>query len=213
MSRTRSAPLGVTFNSMAASLKDAFGQVEQEKERGRAILDGMTDAVVGVDRDLNTIFLNPRARELLESSDRDFQYHLQEVLAKTRYSGPITEPRAEMGERIIEIRAAPLEEGALAILRDVTEQSRIERAKADFIATASHELRTPLFALSGNLEMLEDEEDETHRKTFMKDIRAATERLLSLAKTLLDLSRLDANAATFSLQEVDLEGDPARDPP
>jgi signal transduction histidine kinase len=39
----------------------------------------------------------------------------------------------------------------------------------------------------------------------MEDMRAATERLQSLAKTLLDLSRLDANAVTFTLQEVDLE--------
>jgi signal transduction histidine kinase len=197
--------LGETFNLMAASLKDAFSQVEQEKERGRAILDGMTDAVVGVDRELNAIFLNPRAREMLESSDREFHNHLQEVLAKTRYAGPITEPRAASGDRIIEIRAAPLEEGALAILRDVTEESRVERTKAEFIANASHELKTPLFALSGNLEMLEDEEDEENREMFMEDMRAATERLQSLAKTLLDLSRLDANAVTFTSQEVDLE--------
>jgi len=197
--------LGETFNSMAAALKDAFSQVEQEKERGRAILDGMTDAVVGVDKDLNAIFLNPRARELLESSDREFHNHLQEVLAKTRYAGPVTEPRAEAGDRIIEIRAAPLEEGALAILRDVTEESLVERTKAEFIANASHELKTPLFALSGNLEMLEDEQDDENRAMFLGDMRAATERLQSLAKTLLDLSRLDANAVTFTSQEVDLE--------
>jgi two-component system sensor histidine kinase ResE len=80
--------LGATFNSMAASLKDAFEQVEQEKERGSAILDGMTDAVVGVDRDLNAIFLNPRARELLESAPHEFHNRLQEILAKSRYSGP-----------------------------------------------------------------------------------------------------------------------------
>src|SRR3712207_8404937 len=98
----------------------------------------MTDAVVGVDKHLNAVFLNPRARELLESSDLDFQIRLQEVLAKTRYSGPITEPEAQAGDRIIEIRAAPLEDGALAILRDVTEERRVQRAKAEFIANASH---------------------------------------------------------------------------
>jgi signal transduction histidine kinase len=130
---------------------------------------------------------------------------LQEVLAKSRFSGPVTEPEAQAGDRIIEIQAAPLEHGALAILRDVTEQRQIERAKAEFIANASHELKTPLFALQGYLEMLEDEEDEEVRRTFLKDMQAQTERLKSLAKTLLDLSRLDANAVTFRLEEVDLE--------
>jgi signal transduction histidine kinase len=197
--------LGATFNTMAASLKGAFEQIRHEKERGSAILDGMTDAVVGVDKDLNAVFLNPRARELLEASDLDFQIRLQEVLAKTRYSGPTTEPEAMAGDRIIEIRAAPLEDGALAILRDVTEERRVQRAKAEFIANASHELKTPLTALSGYLEMLEDEEDERVRYEFLKDMRSQTDRLQSLARTLLDLSRLDANATTFRTEEVDLE--------
>ena len=197
--------LGSTFNSMAASLKDAFRQVEQEKERGRAILDGMTDAVVGVDRELNPIFVNPRARELLETSDVSFHNHLQEVLAKTLYNGPIAEPEVNAGERLIEVRAAPLEDGALAILRDVTEERNIERAKAEFIANASHELKTPLTALSGYLEMMEDEDDESVRTAFLEDMRLQTERLQSLARTLLDLSRLDSGAVVFKKEEVDLE--------
>jgi signal transduction histidine kinase len=197
--------LGETFNAMAVSLKGAFDQIKQEKERGSAILDGMTDAVVGVDRDLNAVFLNPRARKLLESSDHAFHNRLQEVLAKTRYSGPVTEPEAKAGDRIIEIRAAPLEDGALAILRDVTEERHMQRVKAEFIANASHELKTPLTALSGYLEMLEDEEDEEVRAEFLNDMRVQTGRLQSLARTLLDLSRLDANAVTFRTEEVDLE--------
>jgi signal transduction histidine kinase len=197
--------LGETFNAMASSLKGAFREVGQEKARGQAILDGMTDAVIGVDESLNATFLNPRARELLENSDPSFHNRLQELLAKSRFSGPVTEPEAEAGERIIEIRAAPLGDGALAILRDVTEERQIEHAKAEFIANASHELKTPLFALSGYLEILEDEEDEEVRETFLKEMQAQTERLQNLARTLLDLSRLDANAVTFRLEEVDLE--------
>jgi signal transduction histidine kinase len=197
--------LATSFNAMAASVKDAFGQIEQEKERGKAILDGMTDAVVGVDRNLETTFQNPRAVKLLESTPHEFHVRLQEVLAKTRYSGPVNEPDAEAGDRIIEIRAAPLEDGALAILRDVTEERRVQRAKADFIANASHELKTPIAALSGYLEMLEDEEDEEYRAKFLDEMRGQTERLKGLAQTLLDLSRLDANAVTFRSEEVDLE--------
>ena len=197
--------LGTTFNAMAVSLKGAFEQIKQEKERGSAILDGMTDAVIGVNRELEPVFLNPRAKNLLESSDHGFHNRLQEVLAKTRYSGPVTEPAAEAGDRLIEIRAAPLEDGALAILRDVTEDLHMQRVKAEFIANASHELKTPLTALSGYLEMLEDEEDEQVRAEFLNDMRVQTTRLQNLARTLLDLSRLDANAVTFRTEEVDLE--------
>jgi signal transduction histidine kinase len=66
-------------------------------------------------------------------------------------------------------------------------------------------LKTPLFALSGYLEILEDEEDEEVRETFLKEMQIQTERLQNLARTLLDLSRLDANAVTFRLEEVDIE--------
>jgi signal transduction histidine kinase len=197
--------LGETFNAMAVSLKGAFEQIEQEKERGSAILNGMTDAVIGVNRELEPVFLNPRAKKLLESSDHVFHNRLQEVLAKTRYSGPVTDPAAEAGDRLIEIRAAPLEDGALAILRDVTEDLHMQRVKAEFIANASHELKTPLTALSGYLEMLEDEEDERVRAEFLTDMRVQTERLQNLARTLLDLSRLDANAVIFRSEDVDLE--------
>jgi hypothetical protein len=92
---------------MAASVKDAFGQIEQEKERGKAILDGMTDAVVGVDRRSRTTVHEPPRQGALESTPHEFHVRLQEVLAKTRYSGPVNEPDAEAGDRIIEIRAAP----------------------------------------------------------------------------------------------------------
>ncbi|MDN5696407.1 MAG: cell wall metabolism sensor histidine kinase WalK [Rubrobacter sp.] len=210
--------LGETFNSMAVSLKGAFRQVEQEKERGQAILDGMTDAVIGVDGELNAIFLNPRAHEILGLADLTFHNRLHETLARTRNEGPITEPeietnsesrtegRSDAQNQILEIRAAPLEDGALAIIRDVTQERRIQRAKAEFIANASHELKTPLFALSGYLEMLEDEDtEEDVRNAFLKDMRAQTERLNNLARTLLDLSRLDANAVTFNIEEVYLE--------
>ena len=197
--------LASSFNAMAASMKDAFGQIEQEKERGNAILNGMTDAVVGMNKNLEPVFRNPRAKELLESTPHEFHVRLQEILAKTRYSGPVNEPEVEAGDRIIEIRAAPLEDGALAILRDVTAERRVQRAKADFIANASHELKTPIAALSGYLEMLEDEEDERLRADFLNDMRTQTERLKGLAQTLLDLSRLDANAVTFRSEEVYLE--------
>ena len=197
--------LGETFNSMAVSLQGAFHQVEQEKERGRAILDGMTDAVIGVDADLNAIFLNPRARELLETSGHEFRRRLQEILAKAGQGGPVTESAVEAGNRLIEVRAAPLEGGALAILRDVTEERQVQRVKTEFIATASHELKTPLFALSGYLEMLEDEENEEVRAGFLDEMRSQTGRLQNLARTLLDLSRLDANAVTFRMEEVYLE--------
>ena len=46
---------------------------------------------------------------------------------------------------------------SIVVLRDVTQQARVERARRDFVANASHEFKTPLFSLSGFLELLDEE--------------------------------------------------------
>ena len=42
-----------------------------------------------------------------------------------------------------------------SILRDLTEQERLDRLRSDFIANASHELRTPLASVLGFIETLQ----------------------------------------------------------
>jgi signal transduction histidine kinase len=72
-----------------------------------------------------------------------------------------------------------------------------EQARRVFVATASHELRTPLTSLEGALELLEDDlEDEgvdlSDARERVASARRQARRLSSLAKDLLDLSRIDA---------------------
>jgi signal transduction histidine kinase len=74
---------------------------------------------------------------------------------------------------------------------------RQEDARRAFVATASHELRTPLVSLEMTLELLQ--EDLSSQPVDLADAgdrvasaRRQTRRLSSLAKDLLDLSRIDA---------------------
>jgi signal transduction histidine kinase len=72
-----------------------------------------------------------------------------------------------------------------------------EHARRTFVSTASHELRTPLMSLETALELLEDDlEDETvdigDARDRVASARRQARRLSSLAKDLLDLSRIDA---------------------
>ena len=72
-----------------------------------------------------------------------------------------------------------------------------EHARRAFVATASHELRTPLASLEGGLELLEEDlEDESvdleDARQRVASARRQARRLSSLAKDLLDLSRIDA---------------------
>ena len=72
-----------------------------------------------------------------------------------------------------------------------------EHARRTFVSTASHELRTPLMSLETALELLaEDLEDESvdlgDARDRVTSARRQARRLSSLAKDLLDLSRIDA---------------------
>jgi two-component system sensor histidine kinase MprB len=65
-----------------------------------------------------------------------------------------------------------------------------------FVADASHELGTPLTALRTNLEMIDDE----HIPPALEQI----DRMDSLTRSLLDLSRLEASASEMHYEAVDL---------
>jgi signal transduction histidine kinase len=72
-----------------------------------------------------------------------------------------------------------------------------EEARRAFVATASHELRTPLMSLETSLELLEDDlvyesVDLGDARDRVASARRQARRLSSLAKDLLDLSRIDA---------------------
>lgn len=72
-----------------------------------------------------------------------------------------------------------------------------EDARRAFVATASHELRTPLMSLETTLELLEEDlgsesVDTEEARDSVASARRQARRLSSLAKDLLDLSRIDA---------------------
>lgn len=58
----------------------------------------------------------------------------------------------------LECRVMPYGEQYLMIVRDITQQRKLDKMRKHFIANVSHELRTPLTVLRGYLEMFEDNE-------------------------------------------------------
>src|SRR3954462_12200200 len=71
----------------------------------------------------------------------------------------------------------------------------LDRLKSNFLATVSHELRTPLTSIIGYSEMLSEGlagELTDEQKDFIKTIHEKGEQLLSLIKSLLDLTKLES---------------------
>ena len=89
-----------------------------------------------------------------------------------------------------------VEEGLVAVvLRDLTSERRLERMRADFIASASHELRTPLASLQGFIETLRGHarDDPAAQERFLEIMQDQAERMGRLVDDLLSLSRIELN--------------------
>jgi two-component system phosphate regulon sensor histidine kinase PhoR len=92
------------------------------------------------------------------------------------------------------------------LLRDLTQQERVERMRADFVANASHELRTPLASVLGFIETLQGaaRNDERAREEFLELMRSQAARMARLIDDLLSLNRIELNAHLRPSDEVDL---------
>ena len=93
----------------------------------------------------------------------------------------------------------------IVVLRDITEQAKLEAARRDFIATASHELKTPLFSLSGFMELIDEGDlDPETEKEFLSLMRQQVDRLTDLSLSLLDLSQVDSGAVRLEAGDTDI---------
>lgn len=94
----------------------------------------------------------------------------------------------------------------LVVIRDLTEQRRLERMRTDFVANASHELRTPLASLTGFIETLQGpaREDAKARDRFLEIMLDQAGRMRRLIDDILSLSRIELKANVRPVTEVDL---------
>jgi signal transduction histidine kinase len=96
----------------------------------------------------------------------------------------------------------PAEDGAtLVVVRDVTEQRRLESVRRDFVANASHELKTPAATIQAAAETLRQavEDDPAAVPRFALQLEREAVRLSRIVEDLLDLSRLESGSALDGL--------------
>jgi PAS domain S-box-containing protein len=94
--------------------------------------------------------------------------------------------------------------GAIATVRDITEQKLEEELQNTFISVVSHELKTPVSIIKGYAETLAREDAEWDRATLREGLKVISEEADRLAKQiqdLLDVSRLQAGGMRLELSD------------
>ncbi len=98
-------------------------------------------------------------------------------------------------------------ERQLLMVRDVSEEQQLQSMRKDFVANASHELRSPLTVISGYLDALADDENlDPTWNTPVLEMRRQAERMRTIIKDLLELSKLESGEHCQEDQPVDIGG-------
>jgi two-component system sensor histidine kinase SenX3 len=91
----------------------------------------------------------------------------------------------------IELSSFPLADGAVVAIEDVSEKTRLDQVRTDFVANISHELKTPVGAISVLAETLEGEVTDEMAMKLTKRIVAEAQRMADTINDLMELSRIE----------------------
>jgi len=212
--------LGSTLNSLSSRLSSVIDSLSNEKSKLEQILRGIGEGIIAVDLSGQVIHHNAAAQDLTGLSP----IHLHDARELIGEISTLTERSMEEKERFstgwsledgrrIAANISPVFDdagentvGAVVLMRDVSESTRLEQMRRDYIANISHELRTPLTGIRGMVEPLIDGviEDEAEKQNCYSIIFHETIRLQKLISDMLDMSRLQDGRVEIALEQMDI---------
>jgi two-component system, OmpR family, phosphate regulon sensor histidine kinase PhoR len=233
MPRLRFAPATEELATAAAQLSAGWrrqrASIDNLAASAQAIVDGLPDPLIAVDRQRRIVRTNRAARQLLGDAiaqrDLSMAFRQPQLLAAIDglletddgnfigadhaaiefvLSGP---PELDLIAHLRRLpRAAADGSLALIVLHDTTALRRAERMRADFVANASHELKTPIAGLAGFIETLRGpaRDDAAARERFLGIMAEQADRMRRLVDDLLMLSRIEQHEHARPDAAVDL---------
>jgi two-component system sensor histidine kinase SenX3 len=123
----------------------------------------------------------------------------ERIIKKSRETGSSVRETLELfgpPPRTLVIEARPLEGlKSIAIIEDISERTRIDAVRTDFVANISHELKTPVGALSILADTIRDEDDlKVIHRLSTKMVKEAN-RMAKTIDDLLELSRIELDVS------------------
>ena len=182
--------------------QDDLEVTDLEADRLRSVLDALAVGIVVGDAD-GVVYRNSVAAGLTGALHTDVlideavEAHLAAAIdGHTRRQvldlfGP---PRT-----VVVVQATPLDRGALVTIEDITERSRLDAVRTDFVANVSHELKTPVGAIAVLAEALVDEDDPAIVRRFVSKMVHEAHRVGNTIDNLLELSRIELGGEAVRL--------------
>ena len=200
------------LNEMATRLGDRIVASESQARLLDQALGAVRQAVVVIDEDDRILYSNPAAASMIRVPDHlaaMTPHGLQTLVRHARSGKERTENLFDHGSppRVLHAAASPfLQDGrVLLAISDITESSRVDAMRRDFVSSASHELKTPVAAILASAEALQMAlaRDPASAGRFGEQIERLAKQLAKLVGDLLDLSRLEASEPEHALVRLD----------
>lgn len=161
-----------------------------------AALDALPSGVVIAEADGTIVFKNAAARSI--SGVRHVDVLIDEAVDETIRSAVKAGSQqrrfdtAGSPSRSFDIRTKKItNDRIVATVEDVTEQSRIDTVRTDFVANLSHELKTPIGGIAALADTMIGETDPQVIERLTARIVDESYRLSRIVDDLLDLSRIE----------------------
>ncbi|WP_246143112.1 ATP-binding protein [Macrococcus equipercicus] len=210
-SRDEIGELTVAFNKMEQDIRRNISSIKAERNVRDKLIDAMADGVLSYNLDIEAQLKNPMADRFLALIDDEAKAVLTE-----RFNAVTTLEQTETysvtaHHHHFVIIISPVKTnqkiGAVALIRDMTEEYQNDEMKKRFIANVSHELRTPIQMLQGYTEALLDGIGETkeERDEFLYIILDESKRLNRMVNELLNVARYDAGSNEMLLEDVQVK--------
>ena len=217
--------LGDVARVLDASVQNLRQRVEElarDRAHLEAILSGMVEGVLVLDRQGRVQLVNRAAQKMLNVDASAQGRRYLEVIRHPDISAQLTAalrgdavdphelPLGRDPSRVFVARAAPVSPagggGAILVLHDITDLRRADQIRRDFVANVSHELRTPLTAIRGYVEaILDDPPDAAQTRRFLEIVARHTARMERLVADLLRLARLDARQEPLDVASCEIQ--------
>jgi len=216
-------------------LMDFNEKIATEKAKGDIVLESISDALFVTEKNATISLINKSGEILLDCdsdamkgkmfSDLVLSINLENgesvppekqpiqmaISTGNKVTGTFLLVKKDSSRFLAQISANPYTinhqiAGVACIVRDVTKEKEIDRAKSEFVSLASHQLRTPLSTIGWYTEMLlagDAGAINDEQKGYLEEIYHGNKRMVDLVNALLNVSRIELGTFMLTPEPVD----------
>lgn len=200
------------------------GMLQMGRQQSEILIESITDGILVIDTSGKITLINAAAAAMTQWSVKEaigmdvtlvVTLHKEDggelmkqqdpftlVFSESRHTNQTLQLKGREGRTmIISLSISPVllpgdqnARGAVAVIRDVSEEREAEKARGEFISTASHEMRTPVAAIEGYLALALNDKVSTvdsRARGFLEKAHSSTQHLGKLFQDLLTSSKAE----------------------